>query len=117
MKAICLNATTLRHLGGVTKSSFRPTAMGNSMSKFRRPTGRPNFNMELPILVGWNPNIITVLACSRVHYCSRLISVELYINISCRDTHKSSAGVTKFYQLSMSRCGMEYSNTLFPRHA
>ena len=34
--------------------------MGNSMLKLRRPTGRPNFNMELPILIGWNPNIVTV---------------------------------------------------------
>ena len=46
--------------GGVTILGFRPTGMGISMVKLRRPTGRPNFNMELPILVGRNPNIVTV---------------------------------------------------------
>ena len=34
--------------------------MGNSMLKLRRPTGRLNFNMELPIPVGRNPDIVTV---------------------------------------------------------
>ena len=33
--------------------------MGNSMLKLGRPVGRLNFNMELPIPVGRNPNIAT----------------------------------------------------------
>ena len=48
-----------KHKGGVSILGFRPTGMGNSMLKLRRPTSRPNFNMELPILVGRNPDIVT----------------------------------------------------------
>ena len=38
---------------------FRPTGVGNSMLQLGRPVGRLNFNMELPIPVGRNPNIDT----------------------------------------------------------
>ena len=44
--------------GGVTILGFRQTSMSNSILKLRRPTGRPNFDMELPITVGRNPNIV-----------------------------------------------------------
>ena len=47
-----------REQGTVTILGFCPTGMGNPMLKLIRPAGRLNFNMEL--LVGRNPNIVTV---------------------------------------------------------
>ena len=46
-------------LVGVSVLGFRPTGVWSSMLKLRRPAGRLNFNMKLPILIGRNPNIDT----------------------------------------------------------
>ena len=50
-------------LGTVTILGFRQISMGDSMLKLRRPVGRLNFNMDLPIPVGLNPNSVTPPWC------------------------------------------------------
>ena len=53
-------------LGAVSILGFPLIIMGHYMLKIRRPVGRLNFNMELPIPVGRNPDIDTTPWCTSI---------------------------------------------------
>ena len=72
--------TVVINLGGVTILGLCPAGMANSMFKLRRHTDRLNFNMELPIPVGRNPNIATPGQYMQMSRCPQCIYILGYIS-------------------------------------
>ena len=58
--------------------------MGNSMLNLRCPNTRLKYDMELPILIGWNPNIHAALGgrgCRSSDFCEYSIVQQSNLNL------------------------------------